>query len=192
MRRRSRYEAKRIQKEHTADKKEFRRDQRRWGQDEQAGHRTFDTSPPYLHLPLRFPTIHIKGKDKGKQRSPDGLLQEQDPNETYTSGGDRAYETVTVDSMAGNREEENKQHHGKDKEKSKAKKKDRSWSKKTESGFVVRHADVEKIREPKPRRPEQVRKLINLYREKAASNGVLGKLGKGAFTGDGGAGGGKN
>ena len=179
MRRRSRYEAKRIQREHTADKKEFHRDQRHWANDEQTGHSTFDLSPPYVHLPLRFPSMHFKSKDKGKQRATDGLV------------GEQGYGTPTAGSMTGNREWENKQYGGKDKEKSKTKK-DRSWSKKTESGFVVRHADIERIREPKPRRPEQVRKLVNLYREKSASNGVLSRLGKGSFARSGGVSGGKS
>lgn len=178
MRRRSRYEAKRAQREHATDKKEFRRDQRRWERDEHAGHSTFDTSPPYLHLPLRFPSIRNKGKDKGKQRATDGLFEDQ---HTHASDGEQFYDTpATVSIIRDTEEDERKRRDRERREKRLSKKKDRSWSKKTESGFVVRHANVEKIREPKPRRPDQVKKLVNLYREKSNSYRMLSRLGKGS------------
>lgn len=56
--------------------------------------------------------------------------------------------------------------------------KDKPWEKKTESGFVICHSNVSKIREPKPRRPGQVKKLVSQYRDKASTGGrlILGKL----------------
>ncbi|KAI0006817.1 hypothetical protein F4779DRAFT_620173, partial [Xylariaceae sp. FL0662B] len=53
--------------------------------------------------------------------------------------------------------------------KAKGKEKENSWSKKTASGFVVRQATDIKLRHPKPRRPGQVKKIVNLYKEKATS-----------------------
>ncbi|KAI1079775.1 hypothetical protein F5B20DRAFT_580929 [Whalleya microplaca] len=55
------------------------------------------------------------------------------------------------------------------KPKAKGKEKETSWSKKTASGFVVRQVTDIKLRHPKPRRPGQVKKIVNLYKEKAAS-----------------------
>ncbi|KAI1086459.1 hypothetical protein F5B19DRAFT_140790 [Rostrohypoxylon terebratum] len=59
-------------------------------------------------------------------------------------------------------------------------KKESSWSKKTASGFVVRQIDDVKLRHPKPRRPGQVKKLVNMYKEKASS-GI--KIGRGGGSG---------
>ncbi|KAF2969283.1 hypothetical protein GQX73_g4262 [Xylaria multiplex] len=42
-------------------------------------------------------------------------------------------------------------------------------NKKTESGFVIFESKDVKLRHPKPRRPGQVRKLANMYREKGSS-----------------------
>ncbi|TGJ88633.1 hypothetical protein E0Z10_g23 [Xylaria hypoxylon] len=42
-------------------------------------------------------------------------------------------------------------------------------NKKTESGFVVFESKGVKLRHPKPRRPNQVRKMANMYREKGSS-----------------------
>ncbi|KAI0880711.1 uncharacterized protein GGS22DRAFT_82291 [Annulohypoxylon maeteangense] len=64
------------------------------------------------------------------------------------------------------------------------KKKESSWSKKTASGFVVRQINDVKLRHPKPRRPGQVKKLVNMYKEKASSGIKLGK-GVGASSGSG-------
>ncbi|KAI2468013.1 hypothetical protein F4781DRAFT_422980 [Annulohypoxylon bovei var. microspora] len=67
------------------------------------------------------------------------------------------------------------------------KKKESSWSKKTASGFVVRQISDVKLRHPKPRRPGQVKKLVNMYKEKTSSGIKLGK-GSGASSGSGAAG----
>ncbi|KAI1448916.1 hypothetical protein F5Y02DRAFT_414915 [Annulohypoxylon stygium] len=58
-------------------------------------------------------------------------------------------------------------------------KKESSWSKKTASGFVVRQINDVKLRHPKPRRPGQVKKLVNMYKEKASSGIKLGRGGGG-------------
>lgn len=79
----------------------------------------------------------------------------------------------------GDNSENNEQGKGKGKE-SDGKKKESSWSKKTSSGFVVRQINDVKLRHPKPRRPGQVRKIVNMYKEKASS-GI--KLGKGSGVG---------
>lgn len=62
----------------------------------------------------------------------------------------------------------------------KGKKKESSWGGKTASGFVVRQVNDVKLRHPKPRRPGQVKKIVNMYREKASS-GI--KFGKGSGIG---------
>ncbi|KAI1455553.1 hypothetical protein F4805DRAFT_264884 [Annulohypoxylon moriforme] len=64
------------------------------------------------------------------------------------------------------------------------KKRESSWTKKTASGFVVRQINDVKLRHPKPRRPGQVKKLVNMYKEKASSGIKLGK-GSGASSGSG-------
>ncbi|KAI1372580.1 hypothetical protein F4677DRAFT_248453 [Hypoxylon crocopeplum] len=55
------------------------------------------------------------------------------------------------------------------------KKKESSWSKKTASGFVVRQTNDVKLRHPKPRRPGQVKKIVNMYKEKTSSGIRLGR-----------------
>ncbi|OTB02774.1 hypothetical protein M426DRAFT_264225 [Hypoxylon sp. CI-4A] len=69
------------------------------------------------------------------------------------------------------------------------KKKESSWSKKTASGFVVRQINDIKLKHPKPRRPGQVKRIVNMYKEKSTSgirlgkgSGVSSKPGAGAST----------
>lgn len=61
--------------------------------------------------------------------------------------------------------------------------KERAWTAKTESGFAVRHANLDAIQEPKPRRPGQVKKIVNMYKDKASSMRSLGRTGGGACHG---------
>ncbi|KAI2602537.1 hypothetical protein GGR54DRAFT_653857 [Hypoxylon sp. NC1633] len=65
--------------------------------------------------------------------------------------------------------------HGKGNGKETESKKESSWSKKTASGFVVRQINDVKLKHPKPRRPGQVKKIVNMYKEKASSGIRLGK-----------------
>lgn len=69
----------------------------------------------------------------------------------------------------------NPQNKGKGKEVAGKEKKESSWSKKTASGFVVRQISDIKLKHPKPRRPGQVKKIVNMYKEKASSGIKLGK-----------------
>lgn len=46
--------------------------------------------------------------------------------------------------------------------------KERVWSKITASGFIVREAGID-LQEPKPHRPGQVKKIVNLYKDKSSS-----------------------
>ncbi|KAI1761937.1 hypothetical protein GGR53DRAFT_533079 [Hypoxylon sp. FL1150] len=78
----------------------------------------------------------------------------------------------------------NAQNKGKGKEVAGKEKKESSWSKKTASGFVVRQINDIKLKHPKPRRPGQVKKIVNMYKEKASSGIKLGK-GSGASTASG-------
>ncbi|KAH7030706.1 uncharacterized protein B0I36DRAFT_362532 [Microdochium trichocladiopsis] len=55
--------------------------------------------------------------------------------------------------------------------------KERVWTSKTDSGFAVRHADLGTIQEPKPRRPGQVKKIVNMYKDKTTSMRSLGRGG---------------
>ncbi|KAI1136255.1 hypothetical protein F5Y05DRAFT_115805 [Hypoxylon sp. FL0543] len=75
---------------------------------------------------------------------------------------------------------------GKGKE-AEGKKKEKSWSTKTASGFVVRQISDIKLKHPIPRRPGQVKKIVNMYKEKSNSGIKLGK-GNGVGSGSGGAG----
>ncbi|XXH03292.1 hypothetical protein Hte_009690 [Hypoxylon texense] len=75
----------------------------------------------------------------------------------------------------GQRGDGNPQNKGKEKEVVGKEKKESSWSKKTASGFVVRQISDIKLKHPKPRRPGQVKKIVNMYKEKASSGIKLGK-----------------
>ncbi|KAF3065205.1 hypothetical protein GL218_01084 [Daldinia childiae] len=70
---------------------------------------------------------------------------------------------------------------GKDTE---GKKKESSWSKKTASGFMVRQIHDIKLKHPKPRRPGQIKKIVNMYKDKSTSGIRLGK-GSGISSGSG-------
>ncbi|KAI0471208.1 hypothetical protein F4859DRAFT_505103 [Xylaria cf. heliscus] len=69
-----------------------------------------------------------------------------------------------ADGATSNGEAGKKQDKGKGKET-----KEQETNKKTESGFVVFESKDVKLRHPKPRRPGQVRKLTNMYRDKGSS-----------------------
>lgn len=71
------------------------------------------------------------------------------------------------DASVPNREVDKKQDKGKGKEKEGQQ--ENETNKKTESGFVVFESKHVKLRHPKPRRPGQVRKLANMYRDKGSS-----------------------
>ncbi|KAI0446916.1 hypothetical protein F4803DRAFT_559108 [Xylaria telfairii] len=71
------------------------------------------------------------------------------------------------DATVPNREVVKKQDKGKGKEKEGGQ--ENETNKKTESGFVVFESKHVKLRHPKPRRPGQVRKLANMYRDKGSS-----------------------
>ncbi|KAI1736972.1 hypothetical protein F4680DRAFT_468659 [Xylaria scruposa] len=58
---------------------------------------------------------------------------------------------------------------GKKQDKGKGKETGTETNKKTESGFVIFESKDVKLRHPKPRRPGQVRKLANMYRDKGSS-----------------------
>ncbi|RYC65050.1 hypothetical protein CHU98_g1176 [Xylaria longipes] len=74
---------------------------------------------------------------------------------------------VDLHSADVNEEASKKQDKGKGKEK--VGKQENETNKKTESGFVVFESKDVKLRHPKPRRPGQVRKLANMYRDKGSS-----------------------
>lgn len=46
---------------------------------------------------------------------------------------------------------------------------ERSWGKITASGFMVRQNKVDELHHPKPQRPGQVKKIVNMYKEKSSS-----------------------
>ncbi|KAK7754826.1 hypothetical protein SLS62_003140 [Diatrype stigma] len=174
MRRRSRYDEKKRRRELKADAKQFQREQQH---DERARSSTFESPLNTLSLPLPLPSIHHRNKNKGKQPATDAI-----PEEHISGHYERRTDTPTSRATAEAASTTEGQH---DKKGKKKKRKDRSWGKKTESGFVVRHAEIEQIRQPKPRRPGQVKKLVNFYKERTSSSGVLVKLGKNANAGEG-------
>ncbi|KAK7918229.1 hypothetical protein PG985_010103 [Apiospora marii] len=51
----------------------------------------------------------------------------------------------------------------------KRRRRERSWGKITASGFMVRQAKVDELHQPKPQRPGQVKKIVNMYKEKSSS-----------------------
>ncbi|KAI1408339.1 hypothetical protein F5Y13DRAFT_194420 [Hypoxylon sp. FL1857] len=84
-------------------------------------------------------------------------------------------------------DDEERATNGQDKGKGKdieGKKKERSWSTKTASGFVVRQINDIKLKHPKPRRPGQAKKIVNMYKDKSTSGFKLGK-GSGISSGSG-------
>ncbi|KAI1204458.1 uncharacterized protein F4807DRAFT_447303 [Annulohypoxylon truncatum] len=109
---------------------------------------------------LRHKKREEKAKAKGKEKATGEKRSEDDGEET----------AATLDKGKGKEVE--------------GKKRESSWTKKTASGFVVRQINDVKLRHPKPRRPGQVKKLVNMYKEKASSGIKLGK-GSGASSGSG-------
>ncbi|KAI0454309.1 hypothetical protein F5B21DRAFT_524716 [Xylaria acuta] len=75
----------------------------------------------------------------------------------------------SVDGTISRGEAGKKQDKGKGKEKETQGQQENEPNKKTESGFVVFESKDVKLRHPKPRRPGQVRKLTNMYRDKGSS-----------------------
>ncbi|RYP45583.1 hypothetical protein DL768_008098 [Monosporascus sp. mg162] len=169
-RRRSRQEEKRRKRKIKADTKLFGPEQR------ENEHRTglgFLDSPWSLPFPLVFPSIHHhrggdKGKGKGKATS---AIPEEESGERTDTPSSRA--TAETTSATEDRRYENIKSKKMGKTKNRWLRRDHSWGKKTDSGFVVRQSKVEKIRQPKPRRPEQVKKLVNMDKDGMASNGML-------------------
>ncbi|KAI8964304.1 hypothetical protein F5Y11DRAFT_364097 [Daldinia sp. FL1419] len=88
--------------------------------------------------------------------------------------------------LSDNQEPDNAQNKGQSKD-GEGKKKESSWSKKTASGFMVRQINDVKLRHPKPRRPGQIKKIVNMYKDKSTSGIRLGK-GSGISSGSGTAG----
>lgn len=174
MRRRSRYEEKRRRRELKADAKQFRHGRHH---DWRAHSGAFESPLNSLPIPLPLPSMHHRNKNKGKQPATDAI-----PEEHISGHREQRTDTPTSRVTAEAASTIEGQH---DKKGKKKKRRDRSWGKKTESGFVVRHAEVEQIRQPKPRRPGQVKKLVNFYKERTSSSGVLVKLGKNANAGEG-------
>ncbi|RYP26672.1 hypothetical protein DL767_007955 [Monosporascus sp. MG133] len=184
-RRRSRHDEKRRERELKADTKLFRLEQR------ENEHRTglgFLDSPRSLPPPLSFPSIHHhrdrdKGKGKGKATS---AIPEEESGERADTPSSRA--TAETTSATEDRRYENIKSEKASKAKKRWLRRDRSWGKKTDSGFVVRQSRVEKIRQPKPRRPEQVKKLVSMDKDKMTSSGMLVNLGGSAGAASGSAG----
>ncbi|KAI0376921.1 hypothetical protein F5Y04DRAFT_196119 [Hypomontagnella monticulosa] len=109
------------------------------------------------------------------------LRQEQRDKKREDKMKDKGKGKATANEEDENNEQcpDSAQDKGKGKE-GEGKKKESSWSKKTASGFVVRQIHDVKLRHPKPRRPGQVKKIVNMYKEKASS-GI--RFGKGSSVG---------
>ncbi|KAI0155418.1 hypothetical protein GGR52DRAFT_587168 [Hypoxylon sp. FL1284] len=102
-----------------------------------------------------------RAKKRAKAR---GVDQEEESGKDYPGEGSR-----------GEDEHQRGTVKGKGKEVAGKEKKERSWSKVTSSGFVVRQINDIKLKHPRPRRPGQVRRLVNMYKGKASSSIKLGK-----------------
>ncbi|RYP08933.1 hypothetical protein DL764_001586 [Monosporascus ibericus] len=173
-RRRSRHDQKRRERELKADTKLFGPEQR---ENEYRTGPGFLDSSQSLPLPLSFPSIHPtrggdKGKGKGKATS---AIPEEEPGERADTPSSRA--TAETTSATEDRRYESIKREKTGKAKKRWMRKDRSWGKKTDSGFVVRQSRIEKIRQPKPKRPEQAKKLVNMDKDKMTSSGTLATLG---------------
>ncbi|KAI1500306.1 hypothetical protein F5X99DRAFT_410157 [Biscogniauxia marginata] len=96
--------------------------------------------------------IQAKKKWKGKEKA--SALTDSEEEEDDTNQARR------------NDKGKGKEVEGQPKDKAK---REGSWSKKTASGFVVHQATDLKLRHPKPRRPGQVKQIVNMYMEKASS-----------------------
>lgn len=188
-RRRNRYDEKKRRQELKADEKHFRREQQQMDHDEREN--SGGINSPSISLPLIFPFSsihhHHKNKNKGKQRATDANPEEQVSIGAEDERTDTSTSRTTAEALGASKhskDDKKGKKNSSDKEKKKQRKRDRSWGKKTESGFVIRHAEVEKIRQPKPSRPGQVKKLVNFYRDRTSSSGMLIKLGgKGGAAG---------
>ncbi|KAI0596168.1 hypothetical protein F4775DRAFT_604130 [Biscogniauxia sp. FL1348] len=122
-----------------------------------------------------------KGKGKGKGKAV-GVEEEEESKADRGRGEEEAQERAGEEWGGGGGGGEVE---GADGSRDK-KKKESSWGTKTASGFVVRQATDVSLRHPKPRRPGQVRKLVNMYREKAAkaaSGHSIGSVGGGGGGG---------
>ncbi|KAK8076492.1 hypothetical protein PG994_003764 [Apiospora phragmitis] len=77
---------------------------------------------------------------------------------------------------------------------SRQKQRERSWGKITASGFMVRQNKVDELHQPKPQRPGQVKKIVNMYKEKSTSllRIVSGNQSSHGHAGGGGGGGGES
>ncbi|RYP14721.1 hypothetical protein DL765_006191 [Monosporascus sp. GIB2] len=184
-RRRSRHDQKKRERELKADTKLFRREQR---ENEHGIGLSFLDSSRSLPLALSLPSIHHhrdrdKGKGKGKAAS---AIPEEGPGDRADTPSSR----VTAETTSAT--EDRRYRKFKSEKAGKTKKRwirrDHSWGKKTDSGFVVRQARVEKIRQPTPRRPEQVKKLVSMDKDKTTSSGTLSNLGGGTGAASGSAG----
>ncbi|RYO79127.1 hypothetical protein DL766_007710 [Monosporascus sp. MC13-8B] len=184
-RRRSRHDEKKRERELKEDTKLFRREQR---ENEHRIGLSFLDSSRSLPLPLSFPSIHHhrdSDMGKGKEKAASAIPEEEPGERTDTPGSRVTAETTSAT-------EDRRYRKIKSEKAGKTMKrwirKDRSWGKKTDSGFVVRQSRVEKIRQPKPRRPEQAKKLVSMDKDKMTSSGMLSSLGGGTGAASGSAG----
>ncbi|KAI1482982.1 hypothetical protein F4774DRAFT_207331 [Daldinia eschscholtzii] len=104
--------------------------------------------------------------------------EQRQKSKEKTKGKGKEKEMPKGDGGAMNAQDNGK---GKDAE---GKKKESSWSKKTASGFMVRQIHDIKLKHPKPRRPGQIKKIVNMYKDKSTSGIRLGK-GSGVSSGSG-------
>lgn len=131
-----------------------------------------------------------KAKEKGKhktrfvslgssRRQVSGRKPTPHPNALESNG-----QSDTDESYAG----------GDTKASQKQRHKERSWGKITASGFMVRQAKVDELHHPKPQRPGQVKKIVNMYKEKSSSllRIVSGNQSSHNHAGGGGGGGGES
>lgn len=115
--------------------------------------------------------LHKEQREKKREKAKGAGQEEESANNRTNKGNDGA--------------DKDAQNKGKGKEVAGKEKKESSWSKKTASGFVVRQISDIKLKHPKPRRPGQVKKIVNMYKEKASSGIKLGK-GSGVSSASGG------
>ncbi|KAI1357387.1 hypothetical protein F5Y08DRAFT_352508, partial [Xylaria arbuscula] len=107
-----------------------------------------------------------KGKDNHHHQSADPTTNTASEEASSSKKGKWKGKDKEIVAGRASKEEAHRQSTGKDKDKNNN---ETDMDKKTASGFVIFQSKDLKLRHPRPRRPGQVRKVANMYKEKGSS-----------------------
>ncbi|KAI0018632.1 hypothetical protein F4780DRAFT_506354 [Xylariomycetidae sp. FL0641] len=122
-----------------------------------------------------------KREEKALRREHKKNSQKRDGKDKDDKGKGKA--VVAPQGSSGEAEQQQPQGRSREAEQPGGNRGHHEWTEKTESGFVVGHAGGVKLNHPRPRRPGQVKKIVNMYKEKSRSGGLAG-LGLGGKEGE--------